>query len=64
MPYSTARSAPDVHPIQDPARLGWEPIVMIEHYHIGAEVILGQKNAVEKKMGEKKMEEKTGEDQI
>ena len=50
-------STPDVHPIQDPARLGWEPIVKIKHYHIGAEVILG-----EKKMGEKKMEEKTGED--
>jgi hypothetical protein len=31
----------EVHPIQDPARLGWEPIVKIEHYHVGAEVILG-----------------------
>jgi len=34
-------SEPDLHPIQDPARLGWEPIVMIEHYHVGANVILG-----------------------
>ena len=46
-------STPEVHPIQDPARLGWEPIVTIEHYHIGAEVILE-----EKKMGENNMEEK------
>ena len=33
-------STPEVHPIQDPARLGWEPIVKIEHYHVGAEAIL------------------------
>ncbi len=33
-------STPEVHPIQDPARLRWEPIVKIEHYHIGAEVVL------------------------
>lgn len=33
-------STPEVHVIQDPARLGWEPIVKIEHYHVGAEVIL------------------------
>ncbi len=33
-------TAPEVHPIQDPARLRWEPIVKIEHYHIGAEVVL------------------------
>ncbi len=33
-------ATPEVHAIQDPARLGWEPIVKIEHYHIGAEVIL------------------------
>jgi nanoRNase/pAp phosphatase (c-di-AMP/oligoRNAs hydrolase) len=25
--------------IQDPIRLGWEPIVRIEHYQIGAEAI-------------------------
>ena len=23
---------PEVHPIQDPARLGWEPVVAVEHY--------------------------------
>ncbi len=31
---------PEVHAIQDPARLGWEPLVKIEHYHVGAEKIL------------------------
>lgn len=34
-------STPKVHVIQDPVRLGWEPLVKIEHYHIGAEKILG-----------------------
>jgi hypothetical protein len=33
-------SNPEIHPIQDPARLGWEPIVKVELYHIGAERIL------------------------
>ncbi|NLE39939.1 MAG: DUF3883 domain-containing protein, partial [Pirellulaceae bacterium] len=33
-------TTPEVHTIQDPARLGWEPIVTVEHYHVGAEVIL------------------------
>ncbi len=32
---------PRVHIIQDPAtRLDWEPLVKIEHYHVGAEKIL------------------------
>ncbi len=31
---------PEVHPIQDPVRLGWEPLVKIEHYHVEAEKIL------------------------
>jgi mRNA interferase RelE/StbE len=26
--------------VQDPARLGWEPFVKIEHYHVGAEQTL------------------------
>lgn len=34
---------PEVHVIQDPVRLGWEPLVKIEHYHVGAEKILGDK---------------------
>lgn len=34
-------TVPRVLPIQDPARLGWEPLVKIEHYHVNAEQILG-----------------------
>jgi len=30
---------PEVHIVQDPARLGWEPLVKIEHYHTSPEVI-------------------------
>jgi hypothetical protein len=33
-------SKPEIHLVQDPARLGWEPLVKIEHYHVGAEKIL------------------------
>lgn len=33
-------STPELHLIQDPARLGWKPIVQIDHYHVGADVIL------------------------
>jgi hypothetical protein len=35
---------PEIHPIQDPARLGWEPLVKVEHWHVGADIILGQTN--------------------
>ena len=31
---------PEIHTIQDPARLGWQPLVKIEHYHISSEKIL------------------------
>jgi hypothetical protein len=31
---------PKVHVIRDPARLGWEPLVKIDHYHVGAKVLL------------------------
>ena len=34
-------SKPDLHAIQDPARLGWVPIIQVEHYHITAKEILG-----------------------
>jgi len=34
-------TGPEVHVVQDPARLGWQPLVKIEHYHIGADKILG-----------------------
>jgi hypothetical protein len=32
---------PEVHVVQDPARLGWKPIVRVEHYHVGAKDIIG-----------------------
>lgn len=32
---------PELHAIQDPARLGWQPIVQVAHYHIEAKEILG-----------------------
>lgn len=31
---------PKIHVVQDPVRLGWEPLVKIEHYHIASEKIL------------------------
>src|SRR6266849_5085181 len=31
---------PEAHPVQDPARLGWQPLVKVEHYHVGPEEIL------------------------
>jgi hypothetical protein len=34
-------SEPEIHPVQDPGRLGWEPLMKIEHYHVGADKILG-----------------------
>ena len=34
-------SKPKIHTIQDPVRLGWEALVKVEHYHVGAEKILG-----------------------
>ena len=30
---------PQLHAIQDPARLGWQPIVMVEHYQLDATAI-------------------------
>ncbi|MCL6479533.1 MAG: DUF3883 domain-containing protein [Peptococcaceae bacterium] len=33
-------SLPEIYPIQDPVQLGWEPIMRIEHYCLGAERIL------------------------
>ena len=31
---------PELHVVRNPARLGWKPIVRIEHYHVGPEDIL------------------------
>jgi hypothetical protein len=33
-------SAPELHQVQDPAKLGWKPVVKVEHYHVGAQAIL------------------------
>lgn len=33
-------SAPTVHVVRDPARLGWEPIVTVEHYQVALNEIL------------------------
>jgi hypothetical protein len=30
----------DLHLVPDPARLGWKPVVMVEHYHVAASEIL------------------------
>jgi hypothetical protein len=31
---------PELHLVQDPVRLGWQPVVQVAHYHIGAKPIL------------------------
>jgi hypothetical protein len=33
-------TAPEVHLIQDPVRMGWKPVVKVEHYHVGVNEIL------------------------
>lgn len=33
-------STPNLLPIQEPSKLGWEPLVKVEHWHVGAEKIL------------------------
>ena len=30
---------PELHTIQNPARLGWQPITKVEHYQLGAQII-------------------------
>ena len=37
-------SKPEIQIVQDPVRLGWKPIVKIEHYHVGATEIIGAAN--------------------
>lgn len=32
---------PEVHLVQNPAKLGWKPIVKVEHYHVSPKSILG-----------------------
>lgn len=31
---------PEVHVIQDPARMAWKPVTRVEHYHVGANEVL------------------------
>ncbi|MEW6266136.1 MAG: helicase-related protein [Thermodesulfobacteriota bacterium] len=33
-------SEPELHFIPDPSRLGWKPLVKVEHYHVGPDQIL------------------------
>jgi hypothetical protein len=33
-------ASPSLKAIQDPAKLGWEPVVQVEHYHVTATKIL------------------------
>ncbi len=33
-------STPAIHIVPDPVRLGWEPIVRIEHFHVAADAVL------------------------
>lgn len=37
-------SMPELHKIQDPARLGWRPVVQVAHYHVGPGEILSASN--------------------
>ena len=39
-------SDPEIHIIQDPAKMDWEPIITIEHYHVGAENIISKSQEV------------------
>ena len=32
-----------LHIVQDPARLGWQPVVTVEHYTIGATALMEAK---------------------
>lgn len=33
-------TSPQVHVIRNPARLGWDPVRVVEHYHVGADEIM------------------------
>lgn len=34
------RSTPEVHVIRNPGRLGWKPVVKVEHYRLGAQDVM------------------------
>jgi superfamily II DNA or RNA helicase len=31
----------ELYPVQDPARLGWKPVVIVEHYQLGPDSVVG-----------------------
>ena len=33
-------ATPELHVIQDPARLGWTAVVQVAHYHVAADAVL------------------------
>ena len=37
-------STPEIHTVQDPIRLGWKPLVKVEHYHVGADEVMRKEN--------------------
>lgn len=46
---------PDLHAVQDPARLGWQPVVTVEHYRVNVQEILAASriNGRDRSPGEK-----------
>jgi superfamily II DNA or RNA helicase len=43
---------PEIHTIQDPMRLGWKPVVRVEHYHATPATILGGETKEIRKPGD------------
>ena len=39
-------SQPKLHAVQNPVRLGWQPIVKVEHFRVGSSAILEGSRAV------------------
>ncbi len=37
-------ATPEIHTIQDPARLEWKPLVKVEHYHLSTSVLIQESN--------------------
>lgn len=37
--FDAGSETPDLNVIRDPARLGWEPLTIVERYHVGAKAI-------------------------
>ena len=31
---------PECHVVRNPAKMGWKPVRVVEHYHVGAQAIL------------------------